>query len=286
MAVYDHLYAPYTGRLTREGSRFLVITRHALRELFKSKIVTGLFVLCFVYPLIAAIIIYLRHNANAMSILEIDLDDIIPINATFFSSFIQVQTIFGFVLTVLVGPSLVAADLANNALPLYLSRPLSRAEYIFGKFAVLALLLSAITWVPGVLLVLLQSSLTGSEWVGEYPQMLPAVFFGSVVWIVLISLLSLTISAVVKWAIAARALLFAIFIVPSAVGAVINEIFHTKLGSAINLNEVVYSIWIALFGSDTTTNVGPVLATTVFAIVCAFCLAILARRVRAYEVVR
>ena len=60
--------------------------------------------------------------------------------------------------------------------------------------------------------------------------------------LVVISLLSLAISAVVKWGIAARALRFAIFIVPSGVGAVVNEIFHTKLGSAINLNEVVYSI--------------------------------------------
>lgn len=285
MAVYDQLYSPYTGPRTSERLRFLVIPRHAIREIFASKIVTGFFVLCFVYPLIAAIIIYLHHNANAIAIMQIDLDEIIPINKTFFQVFLQTQTLFGLVLTVLVGPSLVAADLSNNAIPLYLSRPFSRVEYVLGKFSVLAIMLSAITWVPGLVLILLQTYLEGVGWLGSNLNILAGVLVGSVAWVVLISLLSLAISALVRWGLAARALLFAIFIIPIAVAGVINEIFETTVGSVVNLNEVLHTIWSTILQLDEGLDLGFATAWVVFAIVCGICLAVLSRRVRAYEVV-
>ena len=39
---------------------------------------------------------------------------------------------------------------------LYLARPISRAEYVLGKMAVLAILLSPMTWVMGVFIFFLQ----------------------------------------------------------------------------------------------------------------------------------
>ena len=53
---------------------------------------------------------------------------------------------FAIVLAALVGPSLVAPDLANGALSLYFSRPQSRTEYIVARMLVLVGLLSLITW--------------------------------------------------------------------------------------------------------------------------------------------
>ena len=50
----------------------------------------------------------------------------------------------------IVSPSLIAADLSNNALSLYLSRPITRRDYVLGKMAVLAILLSPITWMGSV----------------------------------------------------------------------------------------------------------------------------------------
>ena len=64
-------------------------------------------------------------------------------------------------MALLVGPPLVSRDLRNNALPLYLCRPFSRTEYVMGKMSVMLILLSAITWVPQLLLFLFQSYLRG-----------------------------------------------------------------------------------------------------------------------------
>jgi hypothetical protein len=130
MAVYEHLYGAYEGESHSALSRFLVIPRYALREVFKSKLLVTIFILCFIYPLVATILVYLHHNANALALLQINVRELLPIDASFFLTFVQVQSAFAFILTVLVAPPLISRDLSNNALPLYLCRPLSRAEYV------------------------------------------------------------------------------------------------------------------------------------------------------------
>src|SRR3989441_4407849 len=164
MAVYEVIYKPYLGKLTPEWSRFLVIPRHAFRDVFKSKLFTAFFVVCFAPLLVEAILIYLHHNVNALAILKIDVRRLLPIDAYFFEAFVGVQAGFAFLLTLLVGPPLVARDLRNNALPLYLCRPFTRTEYVLGKMSVLLILLSAITWIPQLLLFLFQSYLEGASW--------------------------------------------------------------------------------------------------------------------------
>ena len=94
MAVYEHAYAPYEGARTPSWSRFLIIPRYAFRDLFASKLLTGFFCVCFVYPLVAAIIVYLHHNANALAIFQLPVDQILPINNDFFRYFIAAQARF------------------------------------------------------------------------------------------------------------------------------------------------------------------------------------------------
>src|SRR4029079_3805599 len=161
MAVYEHLYRAYEGEPQSAWSRFLVIPRYALREVFKSKLLTTIYVIWFIYPLVAAILVYLHHNVNALSLLQINVRELLPIDASFFRTFLEVQGGFAFILTVLVAPPLISRDLSNNALPLYLSRPLSRTEYVLGKMAVIVFLLSLVTWVPGLLVFFFQASLAG-----------------------------------------------------------------------------------------------------------------------------
>ena len=158
MAVYEHTYKRYAGRLTPEWSRFLIIPRHAYRDVFKSKLFTAFFSLCFIPLLIEAILIYLHHNVNALALLKVNVRELIPIDAFFFQTFVNLQAGFAFLVTLLVGPPLVSRDLRNNALPLYLCRPFTRTEYVLGKMSVLLILLSAITWIPQLLLFLFQSS--------------------------------------------------------------------------------------------------------------------------------
>ena len=99
--------------------------------------------MCFAWPVGAALWIYLHHNLNALSSMGLDLTALAPIDAGFFAMFMGVQCfVFGGLLALLVGPGLVSPDLANGALPLFLSRPLTRTGYAVGKMATLGFMIA------------------------------------------------------------------------------------------------------------------------------------------------
>jgi ABC-2 type transport system permease protein len=308
MAVYEHLYGAYEGAAQSAWSRFLVIPRYALREVFKAKLFTGVFILCFIYPLVATILVYLHHNVNALALLQINVQELLPIDASFFQTFIEVQGAFAFILTVLVAPPLISRDLANNALPLYLCRPLSRTEYVLGKITVVVFLLSLITWIPGLLIFFFQASLGGLTWLWANLWMMWAIFFGSMVWIGVLSLIALSVSALVKWRVVASGAMLGLFFVPSALGEIINQLFLTRAGHLISLWSTMVNVWSGLFGlfvrqtgavRGTVSNpiydeqffdivlLEPPLWASwiVIVLVCAICLLLLSRKVRAYEVI-
>ncbi len=304
MAVYEHNYKQYHGKLTPEWSRFLVIPRHAFRDVFSSKLFTAFFVVCFIPLLVEAILIYLHHNVNALAILQVNVRELIPIDASFFQTFVNLQGSFAFFVTLLVGPPLVARDLRNNALPLYLCRPFSRTEYVVGKMSVLLILLSAMTWVPQLLLFLFQSYLEGARWFIDNLWIASAIFIGSVVWILLLALLSQAISALVKWRVIASGALLGLFFIPSIFGEVVNNLFLTRWGNIISLGALMKNVTAGLFGTFVRTtghvtdfngriareiilNEPPLWASWLaLFFVCAVCLALLSWKVKAYEVVK
>jgi ABC-2 type transport system permease protein len=310
MAVYEHSYRQYAGRLTPEWSRFLVIPRHAFRDVFRSKLFGTFFALCYLFPLIAACIIYLHHNTNALALLKIgDVRELAPINASFFHFFVSFQCSLAFFLNLLVGPPLISRDMANNALPLYLCRPLSRAEYVLGKMSVIAILLSLVTWIPGLLLFFFQVSLEGVGWLWSNLWIAGAIFMASAVWIVLLGLIALAVSAWVKWRVVASGALLGLFFIPSVFGEIVNNLFLTRVGHLFSFGALVNNIWLGLFGlfvrqtghaqgtrTDMIRNrefidvvlIEPPLWASwlVLALACAFFLWLLMRKVRAYEVVK
>ncbi len=303
MAVYERSYDEFRGQLTPQWSRFLILPRYAFQSVFRSKLFITFFAICFVYPLIAAILIYLHHNAVAIAMMKLNVAELLPIDASFFKTFTIVQGVFAFFLTVLVGPPLVSRDLTNNALPLYLSRPFSRTEYILGKMSVVLLLMSAVTWVPGLILFFFQAILEGGGWLISNLRICGAILVGSLVWIITLALLSQAISAWVKWRIAASAALIAVFFVPQVIAEFINHLFYTSWGDLLGINQLISTIWSGLFGKDET-----VYRTTVWenghavtieipfipvwsawfmiALLCLLCIWLLSRKVRAYEAIR
>lgn len=290
MAVYEQTYKRYQGFLTPEWSRFLVLPRYAFRDVFKGRMFAIFFALCFLPPFAGLLMIYLHHNLTALKSLGLPLEELrqaLPIDAEFFWRGLWVQGGLTFVITLLVGPALVAPDLRNNGLALYLSRPFSRAEYVLGKMFVLVALLSLLTWIPGLLLFLFQSYLEGGGWMLDHLGIAGALFAGSWMWILMLSLLALVVSATVKWKPVARVALMAIFFVLMGFGGAINEALDTWWGMLLSSWHVIGSIWLSLFGLGPSDDLPPAGAAWIAWIAgCLLCLWVLSRRLRAYEVVR
>jgi len=299
MAVYKRTYHRYEGRLTPEWSRFLVLTRYSWEEMNRIRFLNMFLLGTMIWPLVCAVTIYLRYNLSALELIGINASDLIAIDSKFFLTYLGVQSMFAFFLNSFIGPGLVSPDLANNALPLYLSRPFSRTEYVLGRMSIIVILLSLMTWIPGLLLFLLQSYLEGWAWFTANMRLAFALLAGSLIWIALLGLMSLAVSAWVKWKPIAGGLLFGIFFVAAGFGEAINAVLRTKWGHLINVSHLVGTVWLSLFEEPMRRGSGAVFFRvfpeeeipvwmcwlSLFGM-CLFCLWLLGKKIRGVEIVR
>jgi ABC-2 type transport system permease protein len=286
MAVYKRTYRAYSGPLTPTWSRFLVMHRFSRSNLFRSKFQTTFFVLCFFFPLLCALGIYANSHLSVFTFLGRRSGPFLDIDGKFFAIYLGVQSALAFILTAFIGPSLVSPDLANGALTLYLCRPLTRTEYVLGKMSVLVITLSWITWLPGLVLFFVQVSLVGSRWMLDNAWIALAIIMGSLIWIVLLSLLALAISAWVRWRIVAGMLLLGVFFFGSGFAQAINAVLRTQHGYLLDISRLMAIVWTSLFRDSTRQ---PFSATEAWFGLLAFaacCLYLLMRKVKANEVVR
>jgi ABC-2 type transport system permease protein len=285
MAVYRRSYASYSGALTPAWSRCLVLFRYSRRNLFRSKFQAGLFALCFFYPTACLFAIYLAHNLSFLQAFGAARDRFVIIDNKFFFYFVNVQGVLAFLLTAFTGPGLISPDIANGALPLYFCRSFSRVEYVLGKSSVLGILLSQVTWIPGLILFAVQAALAGRAWTWSHLWIAGSLVVSFLIWIAFLSLLAMALSAWVKWKIVAGALLLAVLFFGAGFAQAINNVMRTQVGDFINIVHLMTRIWSALFGIAAETSIPVLQAWIALSLYCILCLVLLVRKVHAYEVV-
>ena len=102
-------------------------------------------------------------------------------------------------MTIYVGAGLIANDRRANALQIYLAKPLMRAEYIFGKAAILFAFILFVTLIPGLLLLLLQVLFAGSfAFLSKNLFLFPAITVAALLQAVLATFTMLALSSLSK----------------------------------------------------------------------------------------
>ena len=153
MPIHDQGYRRYRGG--RAGGRaWLVIMKTGIRTMLGDRKFIGLLVASWLQFLVRAVQFYIAANFSQAAM--------IAPRAETFRDFFDKQDIFVFIVTVTLGSRLIAQDRRVNALQIYLSKPLTRAEYIFGKLGILVTFLLFITWVPAILLLVVQVVFAGN----------------------------------------------------------------------------------------------------------------------------
>lgn len=168
MPIHDQGYRRYQGTRAPAGRAWAVIARAGIRTLIAKRAFIGLLLLAWIPFVVRVVQIYAATNFPQATFLTPDV--------AMFRRFLEVQEVFLFFITVYAGAGLIANDRRANALQIYLSKPLHRFEYIFGKFAILMAFLLLVTWVPAVLLVVAQIVLSGSvTFFREHLVLIPAI---------------------------------------------------------------------------------------------------------------
>ncbi|HLH44799.1 MAG TPA: hypothetical protein VKV74_17560 [Bryobacteraceae bacterium] len=286
MAVYKQTYKPYEGARTPGWSRFLILGRSGYGRLMQSRFLVLYFMACFFYPILCAVFIYASHNLSILENLNIPAGRIFQINNQFFEFYCGFQGGMACLLTSFIGPGLVAPDLANRALPLYFSRPFGRVEYVAGKMSLLLYFLSLITWIPGLFVFGVQAELAGWQWTRDNAWIAGSLLAGLITWDLFLSLLALALSASVKWSVAGGALILAVLFAGGGLAAAVNSIVRTSYGSLLDPRQAMSAIWSQMFRDEQAANISATQAWIALAAASALCLWLLARRVKAFEVVK
>jgi len=135
MPIHDQGYRRYGGSRAESGRAWQVIARAGIQSIISKRSFISLMLFAWAPFVVRAVQIYVSANFQQAAFLA-------PKGETF-RQFLETQDIFVFFVTIWVGAGLIANDRRANALQLYLSKPLTAAEYIAGKMAILFVFL---TW--------------------------------------------------------------------------------------------------------------------------------------------
>lgn len=285
MAVYRRGYQRYQGRLGGRWVRLAVLPRFAWRRLFQQRLVVALTVVAMIWPLLCAFFIYFANHAELLKGLGKEFQSLVNIDGSFFLVFMTVQSFFALFLAALAGPGLIAPDLANHALQLYFSRPLTRPDYALGKLAALLGMLSLITWIPGWVLFGIQAGMAGGPWWRANWKLGAGIFAGFVLWILLVSLVALASSAYARLKAVAGGLVLGFFFILGGASSIINGVFRVTWGHALDPARDAYQIWRALLGVAPAAGPGaPACALALLTILLLLAL-VIARKLRPVEVI-
>ncbi len=286
MAVFERSYKRWQGTPTPRSTRFLILPRYLLRDVFQSRLLTFFYAGCFLFPIGCLAYIYAIHSAQFLQIFpEFLVEAMFKVDGPFMARFVHVQCSFAFLLALFIGPGLISRDLANNGLPLYLSRPFSRTEYVVGKLTVLAAMLSTITWMAAGLVIAAQTGFEGMGWLTANLGLVAGVFAVSWVWILVLCLLALSVSAWVRWKPVAGFMMAFVLLGGKFFGLLTNFLFKTELGSLFDLGHLMAVLRSSWIGADPPSEISPVTAVIALGFFLAFFLFLLNRKIRAYEVV-
>jgi ABC-2 type transport system permease protein len=278
MPIHDQGYRRYGGSRAPRGQAWSVITRAGLRTMLAKRMFLGLLLVAWFPFFVRAVQIYAAANMPQAAFLR-------PTAETF-RQFLDQQSIFVFFVTVYVGAGLIANDRRANALQIYLSKPLTRAEYVFGKLAILIAFLLAVTWAPAMVLLLVQIAFAGNfTFLQNNLFLFPAITVFAAVQVITVASTMLALSSLSKSARYVAILYAMVLFFTSAIYGVLYAVTRSSSFSWISLSANLEQVGNIIFRMPAKYDTPWPVSLLVIVVTVAVCGWVLERRVRGVEVV-
>jgi len=280
MPIIDQSYRHWEGTFKSHTFRWWIITREGLRIILSRK----LFLLFILIPPIMhfiarGVLIYVANRIKIAQIMAID--------ARFFYDFLTLQNFFIFIICVFGGSGLIANDLKNNSLQLYFSKPLTRFDYLSGKFVIIAVLISFVTLIPGVLLFL-ESVLVSetADFFKENYWFFWSIIGYSLILIIPTGFLILALSSMTKSNLYAAVVFAAILIGTPIISEILRQVFHHKKVVLISYWHNINILGNKLFNLRQRYSADWPHALLIILVIICCCAWILYRKTKAVEIVK
>jgi ABC-type transport system involved in multi-copper enzyme maturation permease subunit len=230
MPIYENTYQTWSGERRGPFFRWMAIPKFTLMDYFGNRTFIWLFSMAWFQFIIRLAYIYLLVNTEFLKMMQMPVSALPPVEAFFFKNTIDLQIPFCVAFAFMLGSNLISRDLAHNALVLFVSKPISRWEYFFGKFSIVFFLSLLLTWFQGAFLYLLQVAVSPahSKWRIYFWEDYAGIFWQMTLYCLVIatslSLLILAASSLVKNGRMAG-LIFAIYIIGTIiVGLIVKNV--------------------------------------------------------------
>jgi len=276
--IHDQGYRRYAGRRHAHGGAWTVIARNHIRATVRQRRILALLVFSWMPFVVRAVQIYVASSFQQARFLAATPQT--------FREFLVQQSIFVFLVSMSLG-GLIADDRRANALQLYLSKPLTRIEYIGGKLVVLLLFLLGITLVPALMLLLLQTMFSGSfAFVGANLFLLPAIVLFSLVQSLVSAFALLALSSLSNSRRFVAAMYAGIVFFTAALVQILRLMTGSRAWAWLSPRDVLDVVATAVFRGPAAPSIPVPVALLMIVVIIAASVAILERRVRAVEVIR
>ena len=278
MPIHDQGYRRYSGERAPRGRAWTVIARTGIRTRLGQRMFLGLLLVSWLPFLVRAVQIYAAANLPQAAFLA-------P-TPEMFRQFLDQQQIFVFFLTVYGGAGLIAHDRRANALQIYLSKPLTRAEYVFGKFAILTTWLLLVTWVPAIVLLIVQISFAGNfTFFRNNVFLFPAITVFAFLQVTMIATAMLALSSLSKSSRYVGILYAAVIFFTQAIYGVLYAVTRSTALSWISFSANLTQVGDVIFRQPLTYDTPWQVSLLMIVGLTALSGVILERRVRGVEVV-
>lgn len=281
MPIYEQTYRRYEARGPLSAVRFWPITREGLRLILVRRWFLALLALSWLPFLGRVIQIYAFTRFP-------EVGRVLPVDGRLFGEFLGQQLTLNMFITIFGGSGLIANDLRTGAILVYLSRPLTRRDYVFGKLSILMALNLSVTLAPGLLLYGVALALAPDQFVKwDLAWIAPAVMALSLIVSLVLSLVGLAISSLSRSARVAGISFVGLLLGLNIASTVIRALYDRPEAALLSLNANLKAIGNALFGVvDRALTLPVAYPAALLVLVSLSCLLVLRARVRAVEIVR
>lgn len=279
MPIYDLGYRHWSGEWTSHPYRWWVITRQGINLLVHKRRFMALMALSAIPFMVRAVMLYLSSSlGRSLPLLQI--------NGKFFEEFLSQQMFFTFIIAIYAGAGLVSNDLKANALQIYLSKPITRRDYVIGKLGVLVFFLSLPTLVPALLLYLLAILFgTNLTYFRDNLWVLASIVAYSLAIVFTYALVMLALSSLSKSSRFAGINFAAVFFFSQILYGILSQILRTTWVAWVSLGNNLTQIGDLLFSSTAHYRCPTWLSAVVLAVLLTGSTWIVHNRVKAVEVV-
>jgi ABC-type transport system involved in multi-copper enzyme maturation permease subunit len=148
--------------------------------------------------------------------------------------------------SLVAGSELISKDIKTNAVSLYFSRPIGKFDYIAGKMSVIGFYLLCVTFIPGLLLVVIKALFSPSFTMSLFSIISCAAF--SITAALLFSSFTLLISSFTENSRFVSVIIFVIYFLGLITYGMLKEMFKTDAVSFVSIAMIVDSTANLFFG--------------------------------------